>query len=86
VELRLRGTQSWSTNVAEENPYTLRPFALLDPTARDSDGDGVRDGDGADDETDAAIGDVLPFLNGAEPDPLTWTGDVWDRQPGDPDA
>jgi len=40
----------------------------------------------ADDEPDALIGDVLPFLNGPEPDHLTWTGDVWNGRPAPPDA
>jgi hypothetical protein len=38
----------------------------------------------ADDEPDVLLGDVLPFLNGAEPDSLTWTGDVWDASRATP--
>jgi IPT/TIG domain-containing protein len=48
VELHYRNSPSWWTDVAKEKPYTLRPFATLDPTVADDDGDGVLDG--ADDQ------------------------------------
>jgi hypothetical protein len=49
VELHLRGIQSWWRDVMTAEPrYTLRHFADLDPTVRDSDGAGVPDG--ADDQ------------------------------------
>jgi hypothetical protein len=45
VELHVRGIESWWLQVAKEDRYTLRPFDSLSPTAWDSDGDGIRDGD-----------------------------------------
>jgi IPT/TIG domain-containing protein len=48
VELKIRGIQSWWKAELDENPYTLRPFDELDPTAKDSDGD--EKPDGADDQ------------------------------------
>jgi hypothetical protein len=60
------------------NPTPTRAVATS-PSTRPTAGDRFADG-----EADALIGDTLPFLNG--PEPGGWTGDVWDGQPGDPDA
>lgn len=49
VELNYSGTQAWwDAAYTEEKPYTLRPFADLDPTDVDSNGNGIADG--ADDQ------------------------------------
>jgi hypothetical protein len=49
IEFNFRGTQGWWSAVyTDEKPYTLRPFADLDATDRDSNGNGVADG--ADDQ------------------------------------
>jgi hypothetical protein len=48
IELHLRGPETWFSDILGEPLYSIRHFSDLDPTVRDTDGNGIADG--ADDQ------------------------------------
>jgi hypothetical protein len=57
VELHLRGPESWWKDIAGEPLYSIRHFGELDPTVRDTDGNGVADG--ADDQDSDGYSNIV---------------------------